>query len=307
MKELPLVAFVVPVHNNKEDTREFLESVKRLSYPNCKVIIIDDGSTDGTEAMLEQEYLEVILLKGGGNLWWAGATNIGIEKAIEIGARYVLLGGMNDTIVDREFISALVETAEKSPRTITVPKVYLHSEPNRIWQAGGVTNWLRGGFRHIGYGETDERQYDEQREVDCATIGILVNATFFKDIGMIDAKHFPLYWGDADFMYRARKAGYKIVYEPKSIIWHKSTSTTKKEERKELSRASLLSKLSYFFTSTRSMYNFSQVIKFYWRHCPKWLIPYALVRLYTMPIASLVVRTIYPKYRQSHGYPSESH
>ncbi len=299
MKVYPSVSFIVPVHNNKEDTREFLESVRRLSYPNCWVIIIDDGSTDGTEEMLKQEYPEVLVLKGDGNLWWTGATNIGIEKAIELEMQYVVVGGVNDTVVEPEFISALVDAAEKNPKTIPAPKVYYYSEPDKIWQAGCETNWLKGGCIHIGYGEIDHGQHSKPCEVDCATLGMLVNTAFFKDFGMMDAKNFPQYWGDADLMCRARKAGYRIIYEPRSIIWHKSSSTIKKEEKKELGKASFPQKLAYLFTNTRSMYNFSQVVKFYWKYCPKWLIPYALVRLYAIPVGGLVIRAIYPNFRQS--------
>ena len=68
MKDYPLVALVIPVYNNKEDTQEFLESLKSVTYPNFKVIIVDDGSTDGTEEMLRHDYPEVIVLKGDGNL-----------------------------------------------------------------------------------------------------------------------------------------------------------------------------------------------------------------------------------------------
>ena len=130
-EKYPMVAIVVPVYNNKEDTTEFLESLKGVTYPNYKVIIIDDGSTDGTEEMIKEKYPYVILLKGDGNLWWSRATNRGIEKAIEIGADYVLLGD-NDVIVDSEFISTLVDTAEKNPREIINSKDYYYDDPKRI-------------------------------------------------------------------------------------------------------------------------------------------------------------------------------
>ena len=94
IEDQPLVALVIPVHNSKDDTREFLESLKQLSYPNYKTIIIDDGSIDGTEEMIRQEYPEVVLLKGDGNLWSSNATNMGMEKAIEIGAKYIGIGSL---------------------------------------------------------------------------------------------------------------------------------------------------------------------------------------------------------------------
>lgn len=280
-KDYPLVALVVPVHNNKEDTVEFLESLKGVIYPNYKVIIIDDGSTDGTEEMIKEKYPYVTLLKGNGSLWWAGATNRGIKKAIEMDADYVLLGGMNDTIVNSEFISALVDTAEKNPRSITTSKAYHYYDPKRIWHIGGEINWLKGGLISTGSNEIDDGQYNIQRDVKWATIAVLVNTAFFDDIGIMDSKNFPQYWGDADFAIRAYKKGYRIIYEPKSMLWHKVSSTVKKETP---TANSFLSTFIYLMTSIRSQYNFNMVTKFYSRHCPIYLVPYVLVRYYTRVI-----------------------
>jgi GT2 family glycosyltransferase len=275
-EDYPLVAFVIPVHNNKEDTAEFLESLKGVTYPNYKIIIIDDGSTDGTEAMIKEKYPYVILLKGDGSLWWSGATNIGIKKAIKIGANYVLLGGMNDTIVDGNFITALVDTAERNPRSITVPKCYCYDEPKKIWQAGSELNWLKGGFIVIGMGEPDNGQYDMQYDVNCATMGMLVDTAFFEDIGLLDSMNFPQYWGDTDFTYRAYKKGYRIIYEPKSMMWHKGGSTVKKDP--SYNTTSFISTFIYLTTNIRSWQNFRTIVKFYSRHCPAYFMPYILIR-----------------------------
>lgn len=275
MKDYPLVALVVPVHNNKEDTKEFLESIRQVTYANYEVIIIDDGSTDGTEEMLKREYPEVIVLKGDGNLWWSQATNMGIEKAIEIGADYIIWGGMNDTVVNREFISSLVHIAEKNARSIVTPKICSYHEPTRIQAAGWDIHWLRGGFRQTGLGEVDKGQYDSQRDVKAAALGVLVNTSFFQDIGLMDHKSFPQYWADVDFTYRAYKQGYRIIYQPKSIIWHKDRATV---QLKSPRATSFLSRLIYLTTDIRSLQNLRQVTKFYFRHCPKCLLPYMALR-----------------------------
>ena len=209
------------------------------------------------------------------------------------------MGGINDCIVDKDFLSTLVDTSENSPRIIAIPKVCYYPEKNRIWQAGCKIDWLRGGFKHIGYGKIDRGQYNEQSEVDCATLGMLVKTSFLKDIGNMDASNFPQYWADVDFMCRARKAGYKIIYQPKSLIWHKSSATVKKKENESrVSKPGFFSRLNYLFCSIRSRHNARQVAIFYWRHCPKWLIPFNLVYLYVPAIGGLVLRTIYPPYHR---------
>lgn len=270
----PLVAIVVPVHNNKEDTAEFLESLKKVTHPNYKIIIIDDGSTDGTEDMIKEKYPYVIVLEGDGNLWWSCATNMGIEKAIEIGADYVLLGD-NDAVADSEWISALVDTAEKNPKSIVTSKVYYSNDSKRISFAGGDINRLSGEFETIGINKIDNELYNIQKDVKwTACSGTLVNTSFFNDIGLMDYKNFPQYWADLDFTYRAYKKGYRIIYEPKSMMWHKVSSTVKKEVPTASSSPTFL----YLMRDIRSITNLRVVTKFYLRHYPIGLIPYLLIR-----------------------------
>ena len=273
-KDYPLVALVVPVYNNKEDTAEFLESLKGVTYPNYKVIIIDDGSSDGTEAMIKEKYPYVILLKGDGNLWWSGANNMGIKKAIEIGADYVLLTN-NDTIVDSEFISALVDTAEKNPRSITTSKAYYYDNPKKICYAGGETTWIIGELKTIR--GNDDESYNIQKDVKYSVcLGTLINTSFFKDIGLMDYENFPQNFADADFTYRAYKKGYRIIYEPKSMTWHKGSSTVKKDAA--FNTNSFLSTFIFLTTNIKSWQNFHMRVKFYLRHCPIYSMPYLLMK-----------------------------
>lgn len=274
MKKYPLVAITLPVHNNKKDTRDFLECLKSVTYPNYKVIIVDDGSTDGTEEMLRQEYPEVIIVKGDGNLWGTLSMNIGIEKAIEIGADYVLWTN-NDLVVDANFLSVLVDTAERNPRSIPFSKVYCYDDPKRIYCAGWEVNWLRGGLRRIGVRELDREQYDVQYDSKAANLNMLVNTAFFQDLGMLDYKSFPQYWSDTDFTYRAYKKGYRIIYEPKSIIWNKGQGTIRSGMPQT---ASPLTALAYFAGNRRSPHNLRDSTIFFWKHCPKPLLPFPLAR-----------------------------
>ncbi len=274
MNDYPLVAILIPVHNNREDTGEFLKNFKSVTYPNYRVIVTDDGSTDGTEEMIRGEYPEVLLVKGDGNLWWSLATNMGIEKAIEIGAKYVLLAE-NDHRVSDDFLFALVDTAEKNPRSITFSKVCRHDDPKRIYCAGWEVNWLLGGLRRIGVGVLDKGQYDTQRDCKAANVNMLINTVFFGDLGMFDHENLPQYWADVDFTYRAYKRGYRIIYEPKSVIWNKGGATAKPNLPQT---ASPLAAITYFATHKRSPRNFHDAAIFYRRHCPRPLVPYQLLR-----------------------------
>ncbi|AGK60078.1 putative glycosyltransferase [Archaeoglobus sulfaticallidus PM70-1] len=277
--QYPLVAVVVPVHNNKEDTAEFLESLKSVTYPNYKIIIVDDGSTDGTEEMIKTAYPEVILLKGDGNLWWSRAVNLGIEKALEICADYVLLID-NDCVVDSGFMSALVETALRNPRSIIVSKVLYYDHPNKIWEAGADINWFKGEYVPIGHGEIDKGQYQTERYVKCSTlVGALIDVTIFKEMGLMDYKNFPQFKADIDFTYRAYKRGYSIIYQPKSQVWHKVDSTIRKKLPKT---SSFRSTFIYLTKDMRSPMNFNATIKYYLRHCPFYFLPLVLLKYFAV-------------------------
>ena len=286
MKQYPLVAILLAIHNNKEDTREFLENLKSITYPDYVVIVTDDGSTDGTEEMIKREYPEVLVLKGDGNFWWTRSTNIGIEKAIEIGAKYVLLGE-NDHRVSVDFLSALVDTAENNARSITFSKVLDYSRQERIYCAGWKINWLKGGLCRIGAGEVDKGQYDVRYDSKAANVNMLINTAFFKDLGMFDQKSFPQYWADTDFTYRAYKKGYRIIYEPSSIIWNKGHATVGSDKPQT---GSPLTAFIYFARDIRSSRNFRDTAIFCWKHYPKLVIPYILVQhTFRLVLSSLVI------------------
>ena len=295
----PMVALVIPVHNNKEDTAEYLESLKGVTYPNYKVIIIDDGSTDGTKDMIKEKYPYVILLKGDGNLWWARAINMGPEKAIEIGADYVLYGD-NDSIVDSKFISALLDTAEKNPRSIPVSKVYYYDDPKRILYAGGEISrsWY---FRAIGHSKVDNGEFKTSYDVKWSgCTGILINTTFFEDIGMMDYKNFPQYLAAIDFTFRTYKKGYRLIFEPRSIIWDKVSSTIKKSAP---NRTSFLSTFIYLTTNIKSSLNFRAHIKFYLKNCPRYLIPIVLASYALILILKSMLHSTYHLNRQQLPFP----
>src|SRR5262245_43379861 len=97
----PSVAVVVPVHGRLPLTLRFIDSFRRVHYPHYRIVIVDDGSPDGTATTLAREHPDVVVLRGNGNLWWAGATNRGVRYALGQGFDYVLTVN-NDAIVSPE-------------------------------------------------------------------------------------------------------------------------------------------------------------------------------------------------------------
>src|SRR5271169_3428718 len=151
------LATVILNWNGKSDTLACLESLPE----DHLVIVVDNGSTDDSVEAISQTFPDVILLKTGENLGYAGGNNVGIEYALKHGADLVLLLN-NDTVVDREFIPSLLKAAEQSPETSIFGAYPLrYSDPKKLDHLGGIWNGKTGSFQLIGLGADKGFRTDE--------------------------------------------------------------------------------------------------------------------------------------------------
>lgn len=219
----PKVFIIILNWNGLQDTLECLESVFKLNYPNFRVIVVDNGSTDDCGEIIEKNYPKVILILNGENRGFAGGNNVGIRNALDQGAEYIWLLN-NDTVVDPDALSNMVAEAEKDPGIgIAGSKIYYFGYPRKIWFAGSNIDWRRGSSDHIGMGETDIGQYDYVKQVDRVTgCSMLVKNTVCEKVGLFDEKFF-LYVEEVDWCVRARKAGFKCIFVPSSVVYHKAS------------------------------------------------------------------------------------
>lgn len=168
----------------------------------------------------------LIIIKNEGNLGFAEGNNVGIKYALNTGYDYILLLN-NDTVVGARFLTELIGFAEHTPKAgIFGPKVYYHSQTDRIWFAGGEISWWRGKTRHLHAHEIDCGQADDAREVDYIVgCSLLIKREVIEEIGLLDRIYFT-YFEDIDWCWRAKQKGYKIYYVPGSEVWHKISSTS---------------------------------------------------------------------------------
>lgn len=243
---VPYVFVVLVNWNNARDTIDCIKSLESVSYGDFEVIVVDNGSTDGSTEDISQAFPETTIIRNNKNLGFAGGNNPGIKFALDKGADYVLLLN-NDTVVAPDFIARMVELAELSPAIgIVSPKIYYFSEPDRLWFAGGVIDLWRGNTRHLGDLEIDKGQCDSVQDVDFVSgCAMLVKRKVIEDIGMLYEPMF-LYYEDSDFCARSRRAGYRIVMAPEGKIWHKVSSTTGR-----------IKDLQYYY-GTRNMFIFEK-------------------------------------------------
>ncbi|MBK5273824.1 MAG: glycosyltransferase family 2 protein [Desulfuromonadales bacterium] len=275
-KQVPKVAIVTPIHDGIEDTLEYLRSLAGVTYPNFEVTIVDDGSTDGSRDTISRDFPHVRILRGDGNLWWSGGTNLGIRDALERGAEFVLTMN-NDIQVAPDVIDALVMCATNNLGAIVGGKIYFMKDPERVWSAGGELSWGSGRtLVMLGHDKPDAAEFSVRRHVDFFTgMCVLIPAQVFSRIGLYDAVNFPQYHADSEFTLRARKAGIPILFEPSAKVWNRVESTFM--QRFVMQGALTLKDIGELLTSFRSPMN----VKEYWllhkRYCPSMLIPIAFM------------------------------
>lgn len=244
----PHVTIVVLNWNGMGDTLECLDSLARVEYPSCSVIVVDNGSTDGSVEAIQAWSAGRrggVLIRNERNLGFAGGSNVGIRRALEDGTDYILLLN-NDTVVTPRFLAELVAVAERDGQIgIVGPKVYEYGNGRVLDSAGTrVIFWLAQPFLR-GHGEVDYGQYDEEEDMPYITgCALLIKRDVIDRIGLLDEDYF--YFDDTDWGYRARRAGYRLVYVPRSVIAHKG------------SRAIGLGSPLYYYHMTRSRVLFAR-------------------------------------------------
>lgn len=221
------IAIIVLNWNGRDLTLDCLRSLAAVTTPHVRIILVDNASTDGSSDAVRQHYgSRVTLIENAQNLGFAAGNNVGIRRALDDGADFILLLN-NDTVVAPDFVEHLHKPMLSSPDIgITAPKIYYAEPKNQIWFAGGELSMWRGIARHTGIRETDRGQYDQERDIDYATgCAFLVRRAVLEKIGDLDPGY-RAYFEDADFCVRARRAGFRIRYIPAAHVWHRISAST---------------------------------------------------------------------------------
>jgi GT2 family glycosyltransferase len=144
------IYIVIPVHNRWEATQECLESLRCQTEKDFQVILVDDGSTDGTSYYVRTKYPEAVLLEGDGNLWWAGATNLGVRYSLQTAqAEDYILTLNNDTILPTTYLCTLLSLSRRMPRGL-IGSIALSYEERDVVVDGGVRiDWPSAKFTSL--------------------------------------------------------------------------------------------------------------------------------------------------------------
>jgi hypothetical protein len=220
------VTVVVLNWNGWRDTVECIRSLQEVAHSALRILVVDNGSTDGSETTLRARFPDVPLLQTGDNLGFAGGNNAGIRRALADGADRVLLLN-NDTRVEPGFLEPLLRAADAFPDAgMLCPKILLDDRPDVLWYAGASFHPWLGWGRHRGYGRLDRGQFDRTEETERPTgCALLVTRALCERVGLLREDYF-CYAEDLEWGMRARKAGFSILYVPASRVWHKVSRST---------------------------------------------------------------------------------
>lgn len=235
------VAIIILNYNGNSDTLECLKSLSKLDKPSFKlqIIIVDYGSLKLEPKLKTDEKSKVFLIRKETNLGFAKGNNIGIKKALDLQADYILLLN-NDTLVSIQFLNKLFDYLEKNPQVgLVSPKIYFAKgyeyhkkryDPRDlgkvIWYGGGKIDWNNMYCSHKLVDKVDKNIDQEISDTDFISgCCVLVKSEIFKKIGFLNEKYF-MYWEDVDFSTRLKKAGWQVKYYPDAYVWHKNAGSS---------------------------------------------------------------------------------
>lgn len=218
---LPLVSVIIPNWNGAQHLPDCLDSLRRQRHRRFEVILVDNGSTDESLAMLARDYAAVRLIPLGENRGFAPACNLGMRAAR--GEILVLLN--NDTAVDPGWLEALVSTFARHPGAGAVAsKMLLFDRRDHLHTAGDLYR-LDGTPGNRGVWQRDEGQFDDEVPVFSACGGSAAyRRAMLDEVGLLDELFF-FSCEDVDLGWRAQLAGWSCMYAPQAVVYHKLSAT----------------------------------------------------------------------------------
>ena len=222
----PMVSIVISNLNGEKHLPECLSSLMKLDYPLYEVIVVDAASSDNSIPIIENDFPLVRLIKKG---------KIGIGEALNCGisaskGEFIVFDLNNDDIVDKNWLARLIKVlAESSDIGVVCGKRFKYGSNKILDSAGGRISLLTGNTPIIGENKLDSATYNVQKEVDYFGV-IATKRAILEKVGLCDPSYY-IYFEDTDFCFRVKKLGYKIVFVPSAVFWHKGSSTVGQNSR----------------------------------------------------------------------------
>lgn len=276
------VFVILPVFNRLKLTIKCLNSLVHQSYKNIEVVVIDDGSVDGTEKYIKNNYKGISIIKGDGGWFWTKSINKGIRNILpKAEAEDFILTMNNDCFFGREYVKTLVEYSQKSSRSIVGSLIVDPAHPKKVLDAGVAIDWKHA---HI-YGMSEKKPYvKDYKDIDPISTkidtlpgkGTLIPIETFSKIGLFNQTLLPHYLADYEFFNRAKVKGIRITVSTNSILFNfsKQTGTT----HQNLHHKAHYKQVFNILFSRKSKINILDHLFFLILRCPKKYLPINLLR-----------------------------
>lgn len=261
-KSTAAVSVVIPNWNGKDDLPACLDSLLAQSFP-CRIIVVENGSVDGSLEFLQQHYPQVTLIVHQKNLGFDGGVNAGIRRSLADNDDYVALFN-NDAVADKDWLQHLVADLEANTDAGIATCKLMSIDRSHLDSTGDLyTSW--GLPYPRGRGEPVSDKYDDQVQVFGASGGAsLYRNSMLQQIGIFDEDFFA-YYEDIDISFRAQLAGWKVRFVPAAIAYHQIGATSGKVKG---------------FTTYQTIKNLPWVLyknapfTIFWRIFPRFLVAY---------------------------------
>ena len=217
------VAIVIPVYNRKEITLKCLRAIYENLPESFRVIVVDSGSIDGTQAAIRENYPDTLMIQGTSSDWWAGATNRGINQAIELGCQSVLTYN-DDNVATPGLFAKLSGTADSYSNAIISSAVCYLDAKDKIYFAGRKRSRLTDRFIYMDLDQKYKGLESGIREVDLLHgMCTLFPVSVFQTVGWFDENAYPHLFADDDLVLRAKDQGYRLLVDLDAVVFNDHT------------------------------------------------------------------------------------
>lgn len=279
-----MIYIVIPVFNRKHFTRECLVSLQRQTNQEFKVVVVDDGSTDGTADMLRTEFPEVEVLLGDGGLFWTASVNMGIRHALQAGADYVMTLN-NDLEAAPDFIENTYKWIKEKPDAI-IGALEKDAATKEAVYGGEIIDFKLHRARYLLQELPKEQQTGLHRVSRLPGRGLLIPRAVFENIGLFDQKNFPHYAADNDFTHMAARNGFELYcnYDASVYTYPEESGDIKNRKKKSLKNF-----YNHLF-DIKGGGNLRDFTRFTLKNCPTPYVPYYLVSGYVRRIFGYILK-----------------
>ncbi len=263
-----MVYVVIPVYNRWHYTEACLLALRKQTFQDFRMVVVDDGSTDDTAYNIESAFPEVISLREPGNLFWTAAINIGVRYALENGALHVVTLN-NDTLPAPDFLERMYFWSEQYPHAV-LGALELDASTGQIIYGGERIDWLRATTKDLLKSLSESGRKGLQTVDWLPGRGLWIPRIAFEQAGLFDQEAFPHYFADLDFTRRAIASGFPnyLNYDARLLTYPEASGDYQHKTRKTLP--------NYYhhlfgIKGGGNLLNFS---RFAFRHCPRFYLPW---------------------------------